>query len=124
MFWAFPKDMRNKWYASCVQMVNKLLRGDLGPFKHNFCLGFWQMERAASGRPPKVGATASGRRPHFGISICQQPKRKMCLNGPRSPRDHCLTISTPLLYYLFSISFGKAQNHFHNVFDILPIYGL
>ena len=73
-------------------MDKKWSREDLGPFKHHFRSGFWQIEGAASGRPPKVGAAASGRRPHFGISICQKPKRKWCLNGPRSPRDHFLTI--------------------------------
>ncbi len=72
-------------------MIKKWSRGDLGPFEHHFRLGFWEIERAAFGRPPKVGAAASGRRPHFGISISQKPKRKLCLNGPRSPRDHLLT---------------------------------
>ena len=70
----------------------KWSRGDLGPFKHHFRFGFWQIERAAYGRPPKVGAAASGRRLHFGISIYQKHKREWCLNGPKSPRDHFLTI--------------------------------
>ena len=73
-------------------MVKKWSREDLGPFKHNFRLGFLQIEGAAFGRPPKVGAAAFGRRPHFGISIYRKPERKWCLNGPRSSRDHFFTI--------------------------------
>ena len=73
-------------------MTKKWSRGDLGQFKHNFRSGFWEIERAAFGRPPKVGAAAFGRRSHFGFSISQKPERKWCLNGPRSPRDHFLTI--------------------------------
>ena len=40
-------------------MVKKWSRGDLGPFKQNFRLGFGEIERAASGRPPKVGAAVA-----------------------------------------------------------------
>ena len=32
--------MLKKWYKSCVQIVKKWSRGDLGPFKHNFYITF------------------------------------------------------------------------------------
>ena len=46
-------------------------------FKHNFLTNRgWP-----PATPPKVGAAASGRRPQFGMSICQKMLFKSCLNS-------------------------------------------
>ena len=73
-------------------MVNKWSRGDLGPFKHHFRFGFWEIEIPKWGRWPEAAAPTLGGRPKAALSISQKPKRKWCLNGPRSPRDHFSTI--------------------------------
>ena len=56
----------------------------MGPFKYNLNTIYTQLFDNwvwPPATPPKVGAAASGRRPHFGMSICHASVFKSCLNG-------------------------------------------